>query len=263
MLPKLRLLFVSMIFAAVFGLAMSAKAEEREVSICYTPWGAYGGKDLPGKGIIPDFTTRVLQHAGYKVKVDIVPWPRCVEGTKKHKYDLIASAWRGKNFDPYFDYFDITWENDINFIVAKDSDIVSGEIENFFGKTVAHVRDSGGMDAIRNHPSIKTQEVAVMDKMVKMVLAKRFDAILSDPPSLLIAASKMKPALHTQLRVLDPPLLTNYNSPLIAKNHPRKEELRRGFNKALKETVSAGLYDEMIRIHGEEIRYDVPREYRK
>ena len=236
--------------------------ETKKVSICYTEWGDYGGENLPGKGIIPDLTTRVLEHAGYDVEVLILPWARCVRSVKFNKIDLIASAWRGKNFDPDFEYFDITWENDVSFVVNSNSALASGDINDMSGLTIGHVRDSGGMDELRENPSIQTHEVTEMDTLVKLLANRRIDAVLSDPPSLFAAARQMDPDYFDQLRVLEPPLLTNYNSPLVSNTHPEKDVLRDAFNSSLRTLITEGLYSDLIAIHGEQIRFDIPRQYR-
>lgn len=237
--------------------------ENKTIRICYTTWGTAGGEDLPGKGLIPDLAARVMRNAGYEVEVFIVPWPRVVEMTKEHKYDMVASAWKGENFDPYFEYLDVTFQNDINFIVSSNSPIKSGEIENFNGKTVGHVSGSGGLDLIRNNPSIKTEEVAILDKLIRMLIEGRIDAIISDPPNLFAAADNMGKEYTDQLKVLQPPLVRNYNAPLIEKHHPKLEQIKRDFHRSFMELIEKGLYEELTKVHGPETVFVIPDEYRK
>lgn len=258
MMKKLTV-FISLSFVSLMLTMAPSHARKPDLSLCYTTWGKHGGDKLPNKGIIPDLVSRVFKHAGYKVTVDIVPWPRCVQQAKKQKYDLVASAWRGENFDPYFDYLNITLRNDVSFIVSVDSAFEVGEIDEFEGKTVAFVRDSGGMDIVRNNKKVKSVVVSDMQKMATLLLGDRVDAIITDPPSLFIYTDTLSPTTSQQLRVLDPPVSTNFNSPLIAKGHPHKETIARDFDKAFKELIAAGLYDDLMTVHGRTLKYEIPK----
>lgn len=235
-----------------------AAAQGKPLKMCYTTWGQHGGETLPGKGFIPDLVTRVFKHAGYAPTVDILPWPRCINLAKKRRYDMVASGWRGKNFDPHFEYLDITLRNDISFIVRKGSPITSGELGNFEGKTIAYVRDSGGMDAVRRNSAILTREVGKMVTMIPILHRGRVDAVITDPESFFLAATEMDPPLKEAFRVLQPPLVTNFNSPLVPKGHPDLARFRADFSKAFKELVKGGIYDKLIDIHGPQFIYQVP-----
>jgi polar amino acid transport system substrate-binding protein len=235
-----------------------ASAAAKKLKLCYTTWGQYGGDDLPAKGFMPDLVTRVLEHAGYEVSIDIIPWPRCIIMTKKRKYDMVASGWRGKNFDPYFEYLNITVRNDISFVVRKDSDFTSSEIENFEGKSVAYVRETGGMDPILQNKKIEFVEVSEMNTMIPMLHGGRMDAVITDPESFFVAAAARNPPLDDGFRTLEPPVFNNFNSPLVPKGHPDLEELREKFDRSFKILIKEGLYPDLIRIHGQDFVDRVP-----
>ena len=258
-LPRIVPPIVAVFSALAIALSLSsADAAPKKLKLCYTSWGQHGGKDLPGKGFIPDLVTRVLEHAGYEVSVDIIPWPRCINLAKQNRYDMVASGWRGKNFDPYFDYLNITLRNDISFIVRKDSPLTSGEITNFEGKKVAYVRDSGGMDPIRQNRKIQAQELSKMTVMIPMLHRGRMDAVVTDPESFFITAAENKPPLDKEFRVLEPPVFTNFNSPLVPKGHPDLKEFREKFDRSFKTLIREGIYTQLIAIHGTQFLYQVP-----
>ena len=250
-------LFITLLAALFFTLGASpAKASDKPViTMCGTTWGKLGGEHLPGKGLVPDFVSRVFQHAGYKTQTKIVPWPRCVEKAKKQEFDLVASAWRGENFDPYFDYMDVIFLDTINFIVAEGSSHTSGDIKSFYGKKVGMVREAGGIESlVKDHKEIKIQKVAVLDKLPPMLFGGRFDAIISDPVSLHEQMKSIPAAKGKKVRALQPPLKANLQSPLIAKGHPLKEQLTRDFAKALRELSQKGPYEEMEKRHDTKIQ---------
>jgi polar amino acid transport system substrate-binding protein len=249
---------IATLVLAVSTPSNTSAQDKNDLKLCYTTWGQHGGESLPGKGLIPDLVSRVFKHAGYNVFVDIVPWARCINLAKKGQYDLVASGWRGENFDPYFDYLNITLRNDINFIVLKDTPIKSGEISNFHGKIVAYVRDSGGMDAVRENSDIETREVSRMVTMIPILSGGRVDAVITDPESFFLAASKMNPPIDGEFKVLQPPLSTNFNSPLIFKGHPHFKQIQENFDRSFKTLIKDGIYTKLINIHGSQFKFQIP-----
>ena len=70
----------------------------------------------------------------------------------------------------------------------------------------------------------------------------------------------MDPPLDREVIALEPAIKSNYNSPLIAKGHPMKDQLTRDFNKALRELVEDGIYEKLFKIHDLPIQYPHPDE---
>ncbi len=228
----------------------NAIEEKPKLKICYLEWGKYGGENLPSKGLVPDITTRVFIHAGYNVEVYIVPWPRCIEQTKRLKYDLVAGAWEGEGFDPYFEYMENVTVDSINFVTLESSQLTSGDMDYLEGKRIGFMRDSGGLENFKkNKHRFKVIEVAVEKRLLTMLKGDRFDAVISDPLQLIELANKMMPPLGEKLRVLLPPVQENLSSPMISKNHPDKAKIISDFKRSFKVLVQAGLYDEMYEIH--------------
>jgi len=199
---------------------------------------------------------RVFRHAGYEITTKLVPWPRCIEDAKNLKFDLVSSAWRGKNFAPHFDYLNVILIDTINFITLEDSPITSGAYEGFYGRRVGLVREAGGLEALfENHDRIQVVGVALLKKLPPMLARGRFDAIVSGPVSLNEAVKSMSPPFGHKLVALEPPLKKNLNSPLIAKTHPHKAGIIADFDRAYRELVAQGLYKELIKIHDPQVQY--------
>jgi len=234
---------------AGFQATAANAAEKKPLTICGTTWGKYGGEELPGKGFVPDLVMRVFRHAGYQIETKLVPWPRCVELAKQQKFDMVSSGWRGENFAPHFDYLEVILEDTVNFITLENSTIASGDMKSFHGKRVGFVRDAGGMGVFDNQDKIKITKVGSLSKLLHMLDGGRIDAIVSDPVNLNETRKTLDRPLKNKLKVLQPPILTNYNSPLIAKGHPDKAQITADFAKSYKALVADGLYEKLIKLH--------------
>lgn len=243
--------------AAAISFANLSYAETKPaLTICGTTWGKLGGDHLPGQGFVPDLVMRVFRHAGYEIRTELIPWPRCVELAKRQQYDLISSAWRGENFAPHFDYLDVILHDTINFVALEGSSIPSGEPESFRDRRVGFVREAGGMEnLVAAYPYIKTVDTGKLEALLRMLDGGRIDAIVSDPVSLKEVIKTMERPIKGKIRVLEPPLQINFNSPMIAKGHPHKEQIAADFSAAYRELVDAGLYDDLIAIHDLPVQY--------
>ena len=226
------------------------------VKVCYTPWGKFGGEDLPGKGIFPDIVSRTLKRAGYRVEVSIVPWKRCIEDTRALRYDLIAAGWEGESFDTDFNYLSNLSIDAIHFITLDGSPLKSAEVGALKGKTVGILRGSGGMEVLKKRAGeFALYEVATETSMLRMLVRGRVEAIISDPLQLNDVAARVSGEQQTMLRPLEPPIKQNFNTVIVAKRNPRAAQLKADFDRAFRQLVSEGLYDDIHKLHGRRLKY--------
>ena len=234
-----------------------AHAEEKEIcKACFLEWGKQGGKDLPDQGFNPDLVSTVLREAGYEPKVDIIPWKRCLALVKSHEYDFVAGYWRGKEGDKYFDYLRPTTIDKITFIVLKDSPCKSGKMEDMYGKRVGYLENAGGLETFRNNENkFETIPVSGDKALLRMLKNHRIDAIVSNSQHITSLAEIEFPDLVGKLRVLSPPIQINITSVAISWTHPKREEIKRRYNKAYDKLVAEGLYERLMKKHGLKVEY--------
>lgn len=236
--------------ALVVPLSEARSADKKPLVVCGTTWGKLGGDSLPGQGYVPDLVMKVFRHAGYQITTKIVPWSRCIALAKTTQFDLVAAAWRGKNFEPHFDYLNVIAKDTINFITTDNSPIQSGKFSEFRGKKIGMVRDVAGLEEIfKESYGINVTTVSSLDKLPAMLNAGRFEAIVTDPVSLNEAIKTLDRPFTQKLKVLQPALKVNLNSPLIAKHHPNKKQLAIDFDRSYRALVAEGLYEKLAKIH--------------
>lgn len=239
----------------VIGL-FSAQAEDNPKSlvICGTTWGKYGGEELPGKGFVPDLVMRVFREAGYEIRTELVPWPRCVERARRGQYDMVSSAWRGPNFKDDFNPLNVILEDTVNVITLTSSDMTSGAREDLSGKRIGYVRDAGGLDFLDDLPGVTVSKAATLDKLLGLLRSGRIDALVSDPVNLNEQLKTLEPAFEEELRVLEPALVINFNSPQVWKGHPHGAEIAADFDAAFHKLVAEGLYETLIEVHDLQVK---------
>lgn len=253
--PLVRLLLVGAALLAT-STSLAQAAEKEVVHFCFLNWGKQGGEHLPDKGFNPDLVSTVLREAGYEPRVTILPWVRCVENTKKQKFDFVAGYWMGGEGDTYFDYFQPTTVDRINFIALKESGLTSGWLEDLYGKRIGHLRGAGGLETFRSQTGrYKVYEATDDHALIKMLEGGRIDAILSNSPHITSLAETSFPHLVDKLRVLQPPVQINIAAPAIAWDHPKREEMKARYNAAYEKLVSEGIYERLMKKHNIKVDY--------
>ena len=247
-----RLVIGICVFTMLWSVGSAWAADKKtKLNICYLEWGKFGGEKLPAKGIHPDIATRVFHNAGYDVKIVITEWTVCIKRTRLMKFDLVAAAWEGDTFDPDFEYLENTTVDSINFITLKSSPLSSGEFADLKGKRIGVLRDAGGMERFYNNQQLfKVIRVPNEEKMLRMLMARRIEALVSDPAQFIEVANKLTPPLGKKLRVLRPAIQTNFASPMISKRHPYKAKIKADYAASYSKLVKSGLYDEIAKTHG-------------
>ncbi|SCA57516.1 exported hypothetical protein [Candidatus Terasakiella magnetica] len=237
----------------------SSHAKEQEaISVCYLNWGKQGGKNLPNQGFIPDLLSEILTEAGYTPKVDIIPWLRCLDGVKNHKYDFVGSYWIGGEGDGWFDYFLPTTVDRINFVTLKNKAISSGQPEAFLGKRVGFLKGAGGLERIRAHSDrINLYEATTDLKLLTMLKHGRLDGIVSNSPHIIGLAETSFPEVVKELVTLQPALQINIASPAIAIDNPRRREIKERYNAAYLKLKKAGIYDRLMKKHDIRVDYEM------
>ena len=123
------------------------------------------------------------------------------------------------------------------------------------------MREAGGLEAIlATHPDIQQVKGAILDKLPRMLDGKRFDAILNDPVSLNEVVKGLDKPLKHKLVALESPVQSNYQSPLISKNHPDKDQIIADFNRAYRELAKGSLDADLIKLYDFQANTQISRE---
>jgi polar amino acid transport system substrate-binding protein len=230
------------------------KTDSNVIKICYLDWGKFGGENLPGKGVILDIATEVLENAGYQVQADILPWKRCVLEVSQHNYDLVAGAWETETHSQNFEYIETINLVTVNFIALNGAPYKSqNTLEELFqhlqGKSVGLVGSSGYPERFTEQiEKFSAIWVANLKQSIDMLLFGRVDLLVSDPQVVYSDLESSGNDLN-QVVVLTPPIAEVKQSTMISKTHPRKQEITKRFKLSYQALVKDGLYQKIIERH--------------
>jgi polar amino acid transport system substrate-binding protein len=216
------------------------------ITICYTHWGIMGDEDLPKKGVYPYVVTKVMEHAGYNVRVDLINWTRCVEATKNQEYDIVAALWESKPLSKDFVWLNNSIVDKMSFFTNVKTGIDTGEMIKLKGKSVAIVRDAGGTENFYSREDwFKVYKVTNQVQVLDMILNGRADLTIAEERQFNSLVMANHPEKADQIKMLSPPVETNYASPAMSVNHPRFKEISEKYDASYRQLVKEGLYDEL------------------
>ncbi|MEG3638257.1 substrate-binding periplasmic protein [Magnetococcus sp. PR-3] len=223
---------------------------DEKLKVVWLKWGAYGDPDRVDQGIIPDMVRTVFERAGYQVTFTFQPWPRVLLGVKSGKYDVVADLWDLPKYQQDFLFLDTLQIEKISLFVLKDSPLQSGAPQALNGLTIGGVMEGGYSDWWDQANHFKKLEVAQEIQMLRLLHAKRVDAIIGDPVVVNSLIQTEMPQLIGQLRELDPPASINRGAPAISRHHPQAQILKKRYHQAFKALRQEGLYEQMEIKHG-------------
>lgn len=250
----MRILFFVYLSFAMSIISLAAQTDH--IKLCHLEWGKQTGKHLPDQGFNPDLFARVLADAGYTSELKIMPWKRCLLHVEKGSYDMVAGLWIDDDYTKIYEFFNPVTIDEISFMSLSDLDVQSGKLKDFHGKTIGILRGAGGMDMIKNG-DFKVKVLTNDDQMVENLKYKRVDAVVSNTAHLNSVIADRYPELIDKIKVWKPAIQSNLAAPAISIHHPKKEELKKRFNVSLRKLQKEGLYEELFKKHGIQLKYKI------
>lgn len=132
-------------------------------------------------GILVDVVTEAFRRSGQSVKIQLMPWARCLAEVREGNVDGIFSVFRLPEREAFLVYTDSPVINQIEvFFVHADSDIqFNGNLNDLSKHRVGVIRDTSyGPEIdklIKNGTWTKVTNTSSVDSLVAMLAAKRID----------------------------------------------------------------------------------------
>ncbi|SDP72965.1 polar amino acid transport system substrate-binding protein [Rhodoferax sp. OV413] len=138
-------------------------------------------KDGKPVGILVDLVTEAFRRSGQSVKIQLMPWARCLAEVRDGNVDGIFSVFKLPEREAFLAYTDIPVITQVEvFFVHADSRIrFNGNLAALANHRVGVIRDTSygpGIDTlIKNGTWAKVTHTSSVDSLVAMLAAKRID----------------------------------------------------------------------------------------
>lgn len=248
MYKQLKGLAAVLAFAGAVGSAGIVQAADLKVA-ALKGWPPFSGKDLPNKGFSNDLTKTALERLGHSVKVEVMPWARALEMTKRGTFDILPSVWYSKERANTLIYTDPIAKNKIVFIKEKGDPFTYESLGSLEGKTVGIVQGYDYGEKFLNADSFERDSANDIVTNVRKMLAGRVDLTLGDELVSRYAINEKLPGKADQVAFTDGALSSKDLHVTVSRKSGDAESLVENFNAEVEKMRSDGTYDEILERH--------------
>ncbi|MFC4159296.1 substrate-binding periplasmic protein [Chitinimonas lacunae] len=216
-----------------------------QVHLVTSAYPPYFGPDLPNQGIISEIVTEAYRRAGYRAKLEFLPWTRCLAYARTGQVDGLFGVWYLKERESFLLYSDPMPPIQLGFYTKVSSNIRYKTLEDLRRYVIGTVQDYG--DPPHFVAARLNTDVAPTDKHnLAKLHAGRVDLILIERGVARHLIATEMPELQQELTWIEPPVATMQQYVALSKKSPRAEQLRQAFNKGLREMSNDGTLQRLL-----------------
>jgi polar amino acid transport system substrate-binding protein len=226
------------------------EVDEHTIRLATLDWPPYVGESLPQQGFTTAIVREAFKRAGYKVKIDFVPWTRAIQQADEGNYDAVYPEYYSDNRNKSFFFSEPFASGPLGFYKRKDDKIGYTKLEDLkpyrIGVVLGYI-NTPEFDAA----SYLQKETATSDEQnIRKLLAGRIDLIVIDK---YVAQYLIKNSLTDaigKLEFLEPPLLDQKLYVVFPRTAAASEKRLQELNTALKSMHDDGTLDRIFEESG-------------
>lgn len=224
--------------------------DEHTIRLATLDWPPYVGETLPQQGFTSAIVSEAFKRAGYKVKIDFMPWTRAIQQADEGNYDAVYPEYYSDDRNKSFFFSEPFASGPLGFYKRKDAKISYTKLEDLkpyrIGIVLGYI----------NTPEFDTasylqKETATSDEQnIRKLLAGRIDLIVIDK---FVAQYLIKNSITEaigKLEFLEPPLLDQKLYVVFPRKTAASEKKLQEFNAALKSMQEDGSLERILKESG-------------
>ncbi len=173
---------LSVLLAGMTVLGPAAYAQQKEMIIANAPYPPFvTGSEGAAPGIDMEIASTVLERMGIKTSVQIHPFPRVLAMLKSGEADMTTTLSFNEERDAYLEW-SIPYRTGSGYRIfsLKESGFRPESLADLRGKTIGVVRGFSYPESFSGNRDILKLEAGDSGLLVRMFLAGRFDAMISN-----------------------------------------------------------------------------------
>ena len=225
-------------------------ANEKDVSLAVLNWQPYVGEKLDNFGFGAEILIEAFERAGYKAKLNFMPWARALKDTEAGKYDAVCFGYYSEKRARIYALSNPFAKSILGFYKQKDSDIFYTNLQNLKPYRIGVVRSYVNTAEFDAADYLKKEEVNSEMLNLKKLLNKRVDLILIDKfvGQFLINTSFQKN--KSDFEFIEPPLKIQPMYVMFSIKIKNYEHKLKDFNIGLKQIADDGTIIKIMAKHG-------------
>lgn len=198
------------------------------------------------KGLSIDVLRYFEANSNYNFEFKTVPWPRALQLTSVGKLDLILTLFQTPERKKTYHFIEPNYAFEANQLFTLiDSQIeFSGQLEQLTPYSIATLREYSYGEYFDNAHYLKTLPALTEEVLLKLLVAKRADMVISNPLFFEKLASKKK--LTTKIKALKPFVSVTPVYMALTKGREDSQEIHKKLSQLTKQFKASTHYQELL-----------------
>ena len=231
----------SLSILAVLLQSTHLSAQPKAISISTLSLPPIAEENVPDLGFVGELFHAVFEPYGYKVDINIYPWARAFELSKKgESSDGIFPSIYSKKREAWFTYSDPIITSGFVLVTRKETGITTYKsLDEFKNTTIGVLRKAVSGSAI-DTSDFKKEEGRNFEINIRKLLGKRFDLIAGEYMAIMNIINNKFADRIDELVVIEPPISKVDLHLMVSKKSPNADEILKDCNRGIAAIKSNG-----------------------
>lgn len=224
--------------------------DEHTIRLATLDWPPYVGKSLFQQGFTTAIVSEAFKRAGYKVKIDFLPWARAIQQADEGNYDAVYPEYYSDDRNKSFFFSEPFASGPLGFYKRKDDKISYTKLEDLKPYRIGIVLGYINTPEFDSASYLQKETATSDEQNIRKLLAGRIDLIVIDK---YVAQYLIKNSITEatgKIEFLEPPLLDQKLYVIFPRKTVASEKKLQEFNTALKSMQNDGSLERILRESG-------------
>lgn len=240
------------VYVLVLGLfSISAQgAEKQRVTVATLEFSPYVSANLPNNGWAWEVLERAFARQGYRAELQIMPWARAVEMTKRGQVDALYMANKNPKREKWALFSQPVGEELSVAFKHVDTDVDINSLADLKQYSVIGLRAAHVVNKLRK-AGVTVGTVDSLQQGIRMLFFRRVQILVTDRYAASYMLDNEFPGPYQlAIEFVDTPLDVNQLHLAVSRNVPNHEKLTKQFDAGLRAIIEDGTYQRILEKHG-------------
>lgn len=201
------------------------------------------------KGLSVDLLNYFEANSHFEFEFVSLPWPRALHLVKNGKIDLILTLFKTKPREQYYHFIEPYYAYEANqlFVLADNNFEFTGQLKQLTPFSIGTVRDYSYGEDFDNAAYLKKYQVLTEKTLLKQLLSKRSDMLISNPLIFKNIIAEQKAT--TKVKAVEPYVSLTPVYLALAKNRENSEEITKTLSQLTRQLKASPYYQDLLIKH--------------
>lgn len=241
---------IGLMLLICFALHSPVLAADKTVRLATLEWPPFVGEDLKHLGFTSEIVTRCFQAAGYRVRIDFMPWARVLKEVAGGRYHAMYPAYYSNQRAVVYALSKPLAEGPLGFYKRAGEDIHFRNLSDLKPYRIGVVRGYVNTPEFDAATYLKKRPVNSDIQNLKKLLKGRIDLAIADKYTVQYLLTTALPRARGKIVFLTPPLAIKPLFVGFSREIDGYQEILADFNESLDGLAKKGIIDHIMKRHG-------------